>query len=94
MILTKTEAVAILSRVFATEIAGSKIEIEDVPLSNRPAAVGDVVISAYTFDRVFRAMVGVPNLKIESIRFYREVNPGVGLAEAKDYVEKLVRGGV
>ena len=32
--------------------------------------------------------------KIAAIRFYRERTPGMGLAEAKNYVEALERGGV
>ena len=31
--------------------------------------------------------------KIAAIRFYRERTPGMGLAEAKNYVEALERGG-
>jgi len=89
MILTKAEAENILSRVFSQEIAGGRVQI-DTPTLTSPSVVGPVVsISANTFDRVMRLMSKQPSMKIDAIKLYREGVAGVGLAEAKQYVEDL-----
>jgi hypothetical protein len=88
MTLTKTEAENILSKIFASDVGGTKVCIEDTAGPIMPVGPGSIVIHLTTLDRVLKAMAG-SNLKIEAIKFYREAHPGSGLADAKAYVEGL-----
>ena len=92
MKLTITEAENILSKVFAGEIAPGKIEIEagnsgDAGIRHTNK---DFYISRDTLTRVVKVMCQ-QGLKIDAIKFYREIVPGTGLAEAKTAVETIAR---
>ena len=91
MILTIKEAENILSRVFSQELAGASVQIEggSAPSSNPNVRGPAVTMSTVTFDRVMKLMSKQPSMKIDAIKLYREVVPGTGLAEAKEYVERL-----
>lgn len=88
MKITITEAENILSRVFSNEIGPGKVEIESDPNANIRHTSEDFYITKTTMDRILKAM-GRQGLKIEAIRSYREIVAGVGLADAKNYIEKL-----
>jgi len=88
MKLTINEAENILSRVFSSEIGNGKVEIESTGDAAIRHTNSDYYISQLTLDRVLKAM-GRQGLKIEAIKLYREVVPGMGLADAKSYIEKI-----
>lgn len=85
MILTKSEAERILSKVFEAEITGQKVTI-DVTANVQTSGVP---LSAATFNRIMLLLAKVPAYKIDAIKLYRECIPGTGLAEAKQAVEDL-----
>lgn len=90
MVLTLSEAEKILRRVFSEEIEGSTLSIEGA-ITNPNVTGPAVQMRADTFDRVMVLLSREPRFKIDAIKLYREVHPGVGLAEAKDYVERIAR---
>lgn len=90
MVLTITEAEKILRRVFSEEIEGSTLTIEGA-ITNPNVTGPAVQMRADTFDRVMTLLSKEPRFKIDAIKLYREVRPGTGLADAKEYVERLAR---
>jgi len=100
MTLTKIEAENILTRVFSTELQGSAVIIEDTAQATRrltqataqpPTPAGFLNMAVQSLERALRCMAKQPNLKIDAIKFYREMIPGTGLSDAKEYVERLAR---
>lgn len=87
MRLTLAEAENILGKVFSSEIGAGKVEIESSDGIRHTNS--DFYISQDTLDRVIKSMAR-QGLKIEAIKLYREVVPGTGLADAKNYVESLM----
>jgi hypothetical protein len=87
MTLNKTEAENILNRVFASDLAGAKVEIMD-DTQGAGAPTGMVTITFESLRRTLKHMTAA-NQKIEAIKLYREAVPGTGLADAKSFVENL-----
>ena len=82
MILTKSEAERILTKMFQGEV--NEVEIENTDTS---------ILNNGTFktlvDDVLRILFLKNQEKIMAIKLYRYLNPNKGLAEAKKYVESL-----
>jgi ribosomal protein L7/L12 len=89
MTLTISEAENILSRVFSQELNGGRVDILENAVANSNVPGPGVKLSASSFDRVMKCLASEPKFKIDAIKLYREAVPGTGLADAKQYVERL-----